>query len=145
MSERSDCFGAKAPPHVIEHAGRRYEVAAAITEGVMTAIENQLYARARAALREAKDDYTRDEYLAELEKLRKRYERGDYSFESPEVTELLKTPKGAMLLLSAMTGAPAPELMALLVAHGPELNALLEQAMNASFPETAAPKAKAGQ
>ena len=146
MSERAAAFGALNPPKVIEHNGKTYSIAPVMTEGTLLRVEAKLYERAKKALLAARDLYTADEYSAEVAKLRARHEAGDFAFTAPATLEHLETAEGAALLLSCMMNADLGEIVMLLAERPDELQAVLSEAVELSFPKlTALPRTGGGR
>lgn len=135
MSERAAMAGDNLPPQEIYHNGKTYKVASVITEGVMLAMEMKLYARAKEALAGARTEYSEAGYDAELTKLREKFEKGGYAFESKGTMEFLKTEKGCMTLLGCMMDCNTAELIELMANKGPELKDVMKLAMNLSMPK----------
>lgn len=144
MSERMDLHGKNAPPHVIEHGGRRYVIPHALDVGDLLAIEQELYQRAIGSLALQKSAMDPEDYRAELKALREKYDAGEFGFEQEGTQAVLKTRKGAMLFLAHVLKASEAELIPLLMDKGDELLSVLESVTKATFPDEgkAGPKAK---
>ena len=84
-----------------------------------------------------------EQYLKRLDAVSEKYQLGEYAFTGEYAQKVLKTSKGGMLLLELITGETEDALAPLLIARGPEVNALLRTVMEESFkrPRKAAPNA----
>ncbi len=144
MSETAKCAGPNAPGRSIEHNGKTFTFVRALTGGALLALEAKLYDRARAALADMRDAYPLDEYLKRLDDLRAKYEDGYYALTSPTTQKLLKTERGAVLLLEALCGASESEVFELLTERTEEVSRILDEVIEATFPDkkTTGPKAK---
>ena len=134
MSERPAAFGASAPPKTIEHNGKVYTIAPVLTHGTMLRVEAAMYERAKRALAELRAELGAEEYLKRLDELRQRFEKGHYAFESEHTLEMLQTTRGALILLSCMMSADEGEILTLLTARAGEMEGVLNEALEASFP-----------
>ena len=132
MSELSAALGAAAPPHQIAHEGRVY-LFHLLTAARKNALEKRLYQRAREAVYVDRDHMSEGQYIARLDDVRDAYENNEYAFTGPRTQKVLQTPKGAMMLLEVVTDETEEDLTPLLIARGPEVNALLKTVMEESF------------
>lgn len=144
MSERAAMAGDSNSPHVIEHKGRVYVIQPVITEGVMLAVETKLYEKAKLGLRGIKSELSEAAYERKLDELRKRFTDGEFSFESKETVQHLKTQTGVIMLLGCMMDCTPAEIMVLIAERGSDVQAILKDVMAISFPKevigTARPK-----
>ncbi len=135
MSEAAHMMGAAAPAHTITHNGKTYTFVSALSNGALVAFEAKLYDRARTALTDMRNDYPADAYLTRLDELRKRYEDGYYAFTSEPTQKFLQTPKGGIVMLSALCGADEGEVVELLAHRSDELMRIVEDVADATFPD----------
>ncbi len=133
MSELSKVLGNAAPPHQIAHGGKTYSFWL-LDQPRRVAFEKRLYQTAREAVYADREHMTSEEYVGRLEKVREQYEMGEFAFMGERAMRLLKTPKGAMLLLEVLTGESESDLMNLLVARPEEVNAVVATVMAESLP-----------
>lgn len=140
MSELSAALGTAGPPHQIAHDGRTYSFRL-IDAAVKNAIEKLLYQRAREAVYVDRDHMTEAQYVERLDKVREAYEGNEYAFTGERCQKALKTPKGVLMLLEAVTGETEEALTRLLMERGPEVNVVLRTVLEESFgkPKKAAP------
>jgi hypothetical protein len=143
MSELAKLAGTGAPPHTIEHEGRTFIFRPALDNATLLALESSLYERDRTALSQARNDYPPDEYLKRLDAIVERRKRGAYSIGSPETEAFLKTTTGAVFLLRAMCDASEAEILSLLMHRSAEIERILRDTFDATFPESNGPKVKA--
>src|SRR5436190_1502958 len=101
MSERADLHGKSAPPHVISHGGKEYRIAHALDVGDLLALEKALYQRALEDLAPLKAALDRDEYLAEVQKVRALYDAGHFALDGPTGQSLAKPDKTPGELIQA--------------------------------------------
>lgn len=134
MSERAAMAGDRGPPHTIRHGDKTYEVRPVVTEGVMLAVEAELYERAKHALVSQRDMMSEPAYLERLDKLREKYEKGGFSFEHPDTMAALKTQKGAITLLCCMMDCTAAEVLTLMTERTADMKDILETVLKLSFP-----------
>ncbi len=144
MSETAKCAGPNAPGRSIEHNGKTFTFVSAIKGGALLALEAKLYDRARAALADMRDAYPLDEYLKRLDDLRAKYDDGHFALTSLATQKLLKTEHGGMLLLASLCGADEGEVLELLTARTEEVSRIIDEIVDATFPDkkTPGPKAK---
>ncbi|VTR93206.1 unnamed protein product [Gemmata massiliana] len=132
MSELSKALGATGPEHQIVHEGRAYTFHL-LDQTRKNALEKRLYQQAREAVYVDRDHMTEDQYLARLDRVREAYERNEYAFFGARCTEILQTPKGALMLLEVITSESEDDLTPVLSERGPEVNAVLKTVMDESF------------
>ena len=144
MSELAKLAGTAAPPHTIEHDGRTYTFRPALDNRTLLALESALFERDCRALSEAREAYPPDEYLKRLDALIEKRRRGDYAIGSPETEAVLKTEVGAVIMLRAMCDANEAEILQLLLHRSDEVERILNDVMDATFPDKKdAPRPKA--
>lgn len=134
MSERIAGLGGGLP-HVIEYEGHKYVIRPVLTEGTMLAVEQTLYRRGLAALKEQREMMSAEAYAEELRKLRGASQNGDFAFENPEVAAFLQTPKGAFVLLSSLMDCTSDVLVKLMLHRKAELMEALSEIVRISMPE----------
>lgn len=132
MSELSAALGTAGPPHQITHDNKTYSFRL-LDAAVKNRIEKLLYQRAREAVYVDRDHMSDEQYVTRLDKVREAYEANEYAFTGPRTQKVLQTPKGAMLLLEAITGESEEDLTRLMIARGPEVNLLVKTVMEESF------------
>jgi hypothetical protein len=144
MSERAALAGNKAGPHTLEHNGKVYEIRPALTDGVMLAFECARYETANRAIYAQKEYLPTDAYLERLDEVRKRFEEGEFSFESPKSMEFLKTQPGAILLVRCLCDCSEAEVLDLFLNKKDEVLHILKTVMAVSMPKrTGDPKRRA--
>lgn len=135
MSERAAAAGDKGPPFTLEHKGKTYEFRPVITDDVMLQVESKLYKRACDGLMAQKEMMDKDAYSKKLDDLRKRFESGEFSFESKHTMEFLQHQDGAIMLLQCITNATKAELMELILEKPEEMQHHLEAVLALSMPK----------
>lgn len=145
MSDLAKILGNSGEPHAIVHDGKTYRFRL-IDQVAKDAVAKRLYQRARDAVYLDRDHLTSEEYQASLDRVRDRYESGQYGFYTKRTCDLLQTPTGVMLILSILSGENEESLVPLIASRPEEVNVVLKTIFAESFPkrgEKAPPEAAA--
>lgn len=133
MGCNEEILGNAAPPHSIEHGGKRYTVRL-IDQATKAAFARTLLAREREAARELKELMTPEEWSAHLSRLNKDYVDGKYGLLSPRGREIIGSDEGPLILGPLLFGCSEDEFLSLLLTHREEVAGLIRLVLYESFP-----------
>lgn len=142
--------GNHAKPHAVELDGVRYEFRH-FGLPQLAEYERERYREERDRLRLLRDDYPTAAYVERLDRLRERYERHEFSFESEFADAdqggedagrgegaLTAQADRALLILRVMTGRTSAEVWRLLCSAPEEVQHVMKMVVAESFPKLTA-------
>lgn len=113
-----------------------------IDQKVKVRLENILIERAKDDLRKDKDDMDTDDYLKAMSHLRDQKISGHFSFGSSLMTNWLRSIDGISSLLGACSNVNAEAWSGLIISDSLEVNMLVQELMENSFPDISESKKK---
>lgn len=133
ISELSKALGNAAAPFDIESNGKTYHVKL-VDQAVKVAFEKKLYQHAKDAVTGLRADLSSDEYIGMLTQLTQAYEAGEFAMEGTRGIKAIRSPKGALILMSLLLGVDEIETMNLAADRRDELAQALDAVIKESFP-----------
>lgn len=114
-----------------------------IDQKVKARLENILVERAKKDLKEDRDNLDQEEYILALSNLRDKRITGEFSFGSNLMRNWLRSIDGIAQLLATCSNVSAENWSQLIISDSLEVNMLVQELMDNSFPEISEAKKKA--